>query len=190
MLVEILPAFIETLVEFLSIPPVRWLVSGFLLVILIMPAVIFIVWAFRKVLTLRTPWKIVFFSGLVIFSLLNVPEPYSENVHPLLKGLFTVIPPEKLSWNIPESLPARYDDLGRYIPETNAPEIVKWYNNSLLPLASHVYRFSFRVVFAGIFVPQMWMGILGYLAFLVLIISLIMKALSYYTVRENHEKKG
>jgi len=182
MLVDVL----LVLVELLSLTPVRWLVSGFLLIIITMPAVIFIVWAFGKVLALRTPWKIVFLSGLVIFSLVNVPEPYSKGVHPLLKGIFTVASPQELNWKFPETVPARYEN-GRYIPEIQAPEILRWYNDSLLPLASHVYRFSFRVVLAGIFVPQMWMGILGYLTFLIIIITMIMKALSYYTVRD--EKK-
>jgi hypothetical protein len=183
---------LKLLIELLSLAPVRWLVSGFLLIIITMPAVIFIIWAFRKVLTLRTPWKIVFFSGLVIFSLVNVPEPYSRGVHPLLKGIFTVAPPQELNWKFPEYLPARYED-GRYIPEIHAPEIVKWYNDSLLPMASHVYRFSFRVVLAGIFVPQMWLGILGYLTFLIIIITMIMKALSYFTVSgkdRDDEKKS
>jgi hypothetical protein len=178
---------LKLLIELLSLAPIRWLVSGFLLMIVIMPPVIFIVWAFGKVLILRTPWKIVFFSGLVIFSLVNVPEPYSRGVHPLLKGIFTVVPPQELNWKFPETLPARYED-GKYIPEIQAPEIVKWYNDSLLPLASHVYRFSFRVVFAGIFVPQMWLGILGYLTFLIIIITMIMKALSYFTVSGKDKK--
>jgi len=180
------------LVELLSLTPVRWLVSGILLMIVIMPAVIFIIWAFRKVLDLRTPWKIVFSTGLVIFSLVNVPEPYSKGVHPLLKGIFTVAPAQELSWKFPETVPARYED-GRYIPEIQAPEIVKWYNDSLLPLASHVYRFSFRVVLAGIFVPQMWLGILGYLTFLLILASMIMKILTYLTYggggKEDGEKK-
>jgi hypothetical protein len=153
-----------------------------------MPAVIFIVWAFRKVLTLRTPWKIVFSTGLVLFSLVNVPEPYSEGVHPLLKGIFTVVPPQELNWKFPEKTPARYED-GRYIPEIQAPEILKWYNDSLLPLASHVYRFSFRVVLAGIFVPQMWLGILGYLTLLIILITMFMKMLSYFTVRDDKDDK-
>jgi len=169
------------LVELLSLTPIRWLVSGIILMIIIMPAIIFIVWAFRKVLTLRTPWKIVFSTGLVIFSLVNIPDPYSKGIHPLLKGIFTVAPAQELSWKFPETIPARYED-GRYISEIQAPGILKWYNDSLLPLASHVYRFSFRVVLAGIFVPQMWLGILGYLTFLIIIITVIMKALSYFTV--------